>query len=324
MKIWYCFTPLITYVADTPEELIIACATMNSLPVTIATCGDFGDPIQHPPCDGSSTLANITAIITSILPSDLIVFFKACKHYNLNGVNLPFWRNWFAANPSSFLIPELLHHLHKMFWDHDHLWCTTVVGSQEIDFRFVLLQVWTDHHNVQWYIIGVIAGAAPTDFISAIRALMEFKYLTEAPHFTKKQVVHLDCCLKVFHWLKQSIVDTGAWWGKGGGDKPWAIPKLELLQGVVPSIYSHGTVMQWSTDPTEHVHIRVVKEPSRAGNNHNYDAQVCRHLDRRDKVECFDLILQIYDPTLMKMTVDKAAGNFSLPDLCPAVSDHLN
>ncbi|KAG0701310.1 hypothetical protein DFH29DRAFT_876015 [Suillus ampliporus] len=30
---------------DTPEELAITCTTMNSSPVTMATCGDFGDPI---------------------------------------------------------------------------------------------------------------------------------------------------------------------------------------------------------------------------------------------------------------------------------------
>ncbi|KAG2344282.1 hypothetical protein BDR05DRAFT_860035, partial [Suillus weaverae] len=394
----YCFTPLITYVADTLEELVIACTTMNSSPVTMATREDFGDPIRHPPRDGSSTLANIAAIITSISPSDLILFFEACKHYNLNGVDLPFWRNWLTANPSSFLTPELLHHLHKMFWDHDRLWCTTVVGLQEIDFRFALLQVCTgyrafkegisalkqatgrDHRNIQWYIIGVIAGAAPADFISAIRALMEFRYLAQAPHFTDKQVVDVDCCLKVFHQFKQSIIDTGARQGKGGGDKPWAIPKLELLQGVVPSIYSHSAVMQWSADPTEHAHIKVVKEPARAGNNHDYDMQVCRHLDCHDKVERFDLALQMraqedherdednegglvqhfvkdyfacvhdlingvhpqaprpyrtfstsintyhlsYDPMHTKMTVDKAAENFSLPDLRPAVSNYLD
>ncbi|KAG1744030.1 uncharacterized protein EDB91DRAFT_1050772 [Suillus paluster] len=324
----YCFTPLVAYVADTPEELVIACTTMNSSPVTMATHGEFGDPIRHPPCDGSSTLANIAGIITSILLSNLVAFFEACKHYNLNSVNLPFWRNWFAANPSSFLTPELLHHLHKMFWDHDRLWCTTVVSSQEIDFHFALLLRpcsgvrWSgiggaqirymtaapDHCNVQWYIIGMIAGAAPADFISAIWALMEFRYLAQAPHFTNKQVVDLEHCLKVFHQLKQSIVDAGAQRGKGGGDKPWVIPKLKLLQGVVPSIYSHGTVMQWSADPTEHEHIRVVKEPSRAGNNHDYDMQVCRHLNHHDKVECFDLALQMHAQEDHKSDKDNEGG----------------
>jgi hypothetical protein len=287
-----------------------------------------------------------------------------------------------------------------MFWDHDRHWCTAVVGTKEIDFRFALLQVCTgyrafkegisalkqatgrDHRNVQRYIVGVIAGAAPASFVSAIRALMEFRYLAQAPQFTDTQLVELGDCLDAFHQRKQTIVDAGARRGKNGRDKPWAIPKLELLHGVVPSIRSHGAVMQWSADPTEHAHIKVVKEPARAGNSHDYDAQVCRHLDRRDKVERFDLALQIraqedceedesdedndtgmvlhsvkdyfarahdlvdgvhpqaprpyrtfstsitayhlsYDPTLTRMTVDKAAEDFSLPDFRPAVSDHL-
>ncbi|KAG1902916.1 uncharacterized protein F5891DRAFT_1186059 [Suillus fuscotomentosus] len=71
------------------------------------------------------------------------------------------------------------------------------------------------------------------------------------------------------------------------------IPKLELLQGVVPSIWLLGILTQWSTDPTEHAHIAIVKVPARAGNNHDYDAQVCRYLDHRDKVDCFDLVLHI-------------------------------
>ncbi|KAG1854545.1 hypothetical protein F4604DRAFT_1932816 [Suillus subluteus] len=141
--------------------------------------------------------------------------------------------------------------------------------------------------------------------------------------------------------------------------------------------------MQWSADPTEHAHIRVVKEPLRAGNNHDYDAQVCCHLDHCDRVERFDLALQMRaqedreghesdednegglthhfvkdyfactrdlinsvhpqaphpyqtfsalinayhlndHPTLTKMTVDKASEHFSLPDLRPTVSDHLD
>ena len=212
---------------------------------------------------------------------------------------------------------------------------------------------------------------------------MEFRYLAQAPRFTDEQLQELDRCLKVFHRFKQAIVDAGARRRKGGGDKPWAIPKLELLQGVVPSIRSHGAVMQWSADPTEYAHIKVIKEPARAGNNHDYDAQICRHLDRHDKVERFDLALQIranseehhdnendcdddgtalhsvkdyfsyahdlingvhpqaprpyrtfstsitayhlsYDPTITRMTVDKATDDFSLADFRPAISDYLD
>ncbi|KAG1726239.1 hypothetical protein EDB19DRAFT_1833533 [Suillus lakei] len=261
---------------------------------------------------GFSRYSEGTPITTSILLSNLIAFFEACKDYNLNNVNLPFWRNWLTANPSSFLTPKLLHHLHKMFWDHDRLWCTTVVctGYRAFKEGISALKQATrqDHHNVQWYIVGMIAGAAPANFISAIQALMEFRYLAQAPYFTNKQVVDLDHCLKVFHRLKQSIVDAGARRGKGGGDKPWVIPELELLQGVAPSIYSCSAVMQWSADPTEHAHIRVMKEPSRAGNNHDYNAQVCRHLNCRDEVEHFDLTLQMHAQEDHKSDEDHEGG----------------
>ncbi|KAG1827386.1 uncharacterized protein BJ212DRAFT_1258179, partial [Suillus subaureus] len=72
------------------------------------------------------------------------------------------------------------------------------------------------HHSVQCYIIGMIAGAAPANFISAIHALTEFRYLTQALHFTDKQVVELDCCFKAFHWLKHSIVDARCSLGEKG------------------------------------------------------------------------------------------------------------
>ncbi|KAG2359046.1 hypothetical protein BDR07DRAFT_1378973 [Suillus spraguei] len=89
--------------------------------------------------------------------------------------------------------------------------------------------------------------------------------------------------LTTFHWLKHAIVDAGACRGKRGEDKPWAIPKLELLQGVIPSIYSHGAIVQWSADPTEHAHIKVVKESSGQGT-----ITTTMH-----KVERFDLTLQM-------------------------------
>ncbi|KAG1783205.1 hypothetical protein EV702DRAFT_1191636 [Suillus placidus] len=293
----YCFMPLVAYVADTPEELIIACITMNASPVTMATHANFGDPDRHPLRKGSSTLAHIQKVVMSVSPSKIVAFFEAGKQYHLNSVQRPFWVDWVTADPSSFLMPESLHHFHKMFFDHDCAWCIDVVGAKEIDFCFSLLHMCTgyhtfkegisnlkqtlgpDHCNIQHYIVGVIAGAAPSQFVMAIRTLLDFRYLAQAPQFSDETLT--------------DVIDAGAWRGKDGGSKSWAIPKLELLQGVVPSIRSHGALMQWSADPTKHAHIAVVKVPARAGNNHDYDAQVCRYLDHHDKVDLFDLALHV-------------------------------
>ena len=52
----YCFMPLVTYTADLPEQLMIACITKSSSPVTIAEKNQFGDAIPYAPRDSNLTL----------------------------------------------------------------------------------------------------------------------------------------------------------------------------------------------------------------------------------------------------------------------------
>ena len=44
-----CFTPLVAYIADLPEQQLVACVTKNASPITIATLPQFSDPFPHPP-----------------------------------------------------------------------------------------------------------------------------------------------------------------------------------------------------------------------------------------------------------------------------------
>lgn len=71
------------------------------------------------------------------------------------------------------------------------------------------------------------------------------------------------------------------------------IPKLEFLQSVVPAIRANGVPLQWSADVTEHAHITLVKDPAYNSNNNNYEPQICRNLDRKDKCRQFDLATAI-------------------------------
>ena len=77
----------------------------------------------------------------------------------------------------------------------------------------------------------------------------------------------------------------------GGCKDSWEIPKLELLQSVVPSIQCSGPVMQWSANVTEHAHIQEIKVPTCSGNNRNYYDQIARHLDHSDKCFRFDVAM---------------------------------
>ena len=44
----YCFTPLVAYIADTPEAATLACITGKTSPVTMASYKEFGDAEPHP------------------------------------------------------------------------------------------------------------------------------------------------------------------------------------------------------------------------------------------------------------------------------------
>ncbi|KAI5986321.1 hypothetical protein EDD15DRAFT_2174972 [Pisolithus albus] len=240
-------------------------------------------------------------------------YFDACAQFRLSGVSRPFWRDWLLSDPHRFLTPECLHHWHRMSWDHDVKWCKCALGSEELDFRFSLLPPITGlrqfksgitklkqvggrtQRDVQRYLVVVIAGAAHPDVVAAVRALTEFRYLAQAPAITEEGCEKIAAALAEFHHYKQAIIDGGLRRGDQSGSilEHWEIPKLELLQSVVPSISQVGSVLQWSADTTEHAHIEVVKDPASRTNNKDYSSQICRHLDRIEKCRMFDTAVRL-------------------------------
>jgi hypothetical protein len=140
------------------------------------------------------------------------------------------------------------------------------------------------HCDIQRYIIPVIAGTIPKQFLTAICALMDFRYLAQSCEIDEKTCTKINAVLKEFHNHKDAILTACACVGKG--NKPtdnWEIPKLEFMQSVVTNICANGTPLQWLADVTEHANIMEIKDPAHLGNNQNYEAQICWHLDRTDK-----------------------------------------
>ncbi|KIJ08531.1 hypothetical protein PAXINDRAFT_88737 [Paxillus involutus ATCC 200175] len=245
-------------------------------------------------------------------PNDLQAYFKACAKDRLNGVQKPFWDDWERSDPTNFLTPEPLHHWHREFYDHDIRWCMNAVGNAEIDFRFSIMQPITGQRHfakgittlkqvtrrvqrdLQHYIIGVIAGAAPAGVVRAVRALMDFHYLAQAPIINDDGCKAIQRTLSEFHRYKQSIIAAGARCGESGNVlEHWQIPKLELMQSVVPSIPDSGPAIQWTADTTERAHIDLIKDPASSTNNREYEAQICRALDRLEKCRGFELATRI-------------------------------
>ena len=65
-------------------------------------------------------------------------------------------------------------------------------------------------------------------------------------------------------------------------------------------------------------HIEVIKNPSDFSNNQNYESQICRHLDRAEKCQRFDLFTAVEDAGVDFRATTK---NFSEDDCASVASD---
>ena len=246
----YCYTPLAAYITDTPEQTLLACVGPKASPLTITTLKQFGDPVLHSLRTGSHTLTSICSISRKCSLKEYKEFLKFAKSLLLNGVVEPCWDEWPLSCPSHFLHVEALHHFFQFSWDHNVQWCIEVVTPPEINYCFSLLQMTAgyhafddgisqmkqvtgcDHQAIQHYIIGIIASAVPPRFLSAIHALVNFRYLAQAPVFTDQSLDKLSNTLQLFRTNKDAIMSAGC----QKDSASWEIPKLELLQSIVSNI----------------------------------------------------------------------------------------
>jgi hypothetical protein len=82
----YCFTPLASYIADTPEAMMLAMVGGNTSPVTMAMYKQFGDAFQHEPQTKSTTLVQLAVVHSHADPLDIKAFFCKAQKFHLNEV----------------------------------------------------------------------------------------------------------------------------------------------------------------------------------------------------------------------------------------------
>lgn len=316
-----CYTPLVSWIADLPEQRLIAGVLQNQSPVSEATSDQFGDgpgdpEWPHPRRDRNRTLQRITDAVTKTDPLDVPEFVKTCQEYGLIGVHQPFWRDWgnpeigngvLMACPSYFLTPDALHQWHKFFFDHPLKWAINIMTGNELDRRLAALQyrvgerhfkhgisklkqvTGREHREIQKVFIAVIAGAVPDRVLRSMRGLLEFIFLAQSLLFYDEHLNSLKAAHEEFHVGKSSIYNAGGRQGKRGPINHWNIPKLELMNAVHQSIVWMGASYQWTSDITERCHITHVKIPYRLSNRRNFHEQCCRYMDRVEKCLVFKM-----------------------------------
>ncbi|KAG1841109.1 hypothetical protein DFJ58DRAFT_732561 [Suillus subalutaceus] len=333
----YCFTPLASYIADTPEAMMLATVGGKTSPVTMAMYKQFGDAFQHEPRMKSTTLAQLTVVRSRADPLDIEAFFREAQKFRLNGVAEPFVRDWILAEPSHFFTPEDLHHIHKEFWDHDAQWLICAVGESEIDFRFSVLQPITGyqhfhggisklkqvtgrcHRDVQRYIIAVCVDAAP-GVLTAVRALMQFRYRVQSPRIDDDDIRRIGrvSFKQGFNYRCGSSLREGL---------------LDAKQ---------------TTEQLENINIDADADDADADADTPIELSAVQELPRRPVISYFAIARALqyrplgsvplplrsfvvgrtafhiaYDASIRKISIDDVAIKFSLPDLRPAIADFI-
>ncbi|KAF8868026.1 hypothetical protein BD779DRAFT_1615592 [Infundibulicybe gibba] len=277
---------LAAYIADYPEQCLVACCMENRCPHCLVDPSLRGSLLESLERDPPSILKLLDAHHHGVEPSEF-------DQHGIRPVYQPFWHDLPHCNIFRCLMPDLLHQLHKgVFKDHLVKWCTDLVGSTEIDVRFKamsghpglrhfkkrdIIRLWTgtEHKEMEKVFLGILAGAPGTNsrILTIARALLNFIYYAQLQTHTTKTLNALQSCLETFHENKDVFVELGT-------HNHFNFPKLHSLLHYLASILSLGANDGYNSEVPEHLHIDLAKDAYCASNKRDYHEQMVLWLQR--------------------------------------------
>ncbi|KAG9123583.1 hypothetical protein FRC07_014660 [Ceratobasidium sp. 392] len=284
-----CYPFLASYVADHPEQCLVACTTR--CPMCEQTTDGWGD------LDEPAPLRTKASTLRALEEAEVGI------KVGVNSLGLrtvwPFWADLPFVNLATAITPDLLHQLHTgMFLDHLVPWCKELMGEGDMDRRFKAM---TRYHDTRYFsrgisgvsqwtgreakemarvFLSVIDGAVPVKAVHAARALINFMFIAHTSSLTSLELREMDECLATFHANKEVFRKR-----KNGTVRNFnLIRKLHMLRHHTYSIRELGTPDGHNTETSERLHIPYAKEPYRASNKVDPTEQMAKYVVLRDAV----------------------------------------
>ncbi|OCH83867.1 hypothetical protein OBBRIDRAFT_742550 [Obba rivulosa] len=278
---------LAAYIADHPEQCLIACCRENLCPKCCVARDQRGGTMRWP----MRSVTEVCSILEAASQGASPVNFEK---WGLRAVN-PFWKDLPHADIFHSLTPDILHQLHKgVFKDHIVLWATacTEGGKLEVDRRFrampkhpelrhfkkgiSLVSQWTgtEYKNMKKVFLGVLSGGAEEAVTRAVRAVLDFIYYAHFEVHSDDSLKQLEDAWNTFHRFKHVFVHLGI-------RSEFNIPKIHLMQHYVTSIRELGTADGYSTEGPECLYIEFAKMAYNFSNKKGYTSQMATWLQRQ-------------------------------------------
>ncbi|KAF8590955.1 hypothetical protein K439DRAFT_1644482 [Ramaria rubella] len=228
----HCVFPLLAaYVANFPEQVLIACSQENWCP----QCTYPGEPIFHHPQEHMDSLREDPTL--------------ACENAGIHPISTPFWLGLpFCDIFRCFT--DILHQLHKgVFKDHLCSWCMSLASTTKTDACFQAMpshpslhhfkkgistiSQWsgTEYKNMEKVFVGLISGSIPSATLHAACGILDFIYLAQYPAHSTTTLTRLQDSLDQFHTHKDIFIKQNI--------RPhFQIPKIHALEHYITSIKS--------------------------------------------------------------------------------------
>ncbi|KAJ7040177.1 hypothetical protein C8F04DRAFT_1314136 [Mycena alexandri] len=293
-NVWPIFA---AYVADYPEQCLVACCKENRCPICTVDPNQRGGHGEHPLRDMRETLYLMRRQQDGQKDPEF-------ENDGIRAVYPPFWTNLPHSDIFQSFTPDLLHQLHKgVFKDHLVSWCTEIIGKLEVDNRF---RAMPDHHGVrhfkngisavsQWtgaehkemekVFLGLVAAGAEPEMVKAVRGLIDFAYFASLQSHTSQTLRAMRDSLNTFHDNKQIFIDLK------GRSSHFNIPKIHSLDHYEFLIRLFGSADGFNTESPERLHIDYAKNAYRASNRKDYIEQMTIWLQRQEAVARFSAYL---------------------------------
>jgi Plavaka transposase len=316
-QIRHVFPILAAYIADFPEQCLVACCKESRCPKCLVQHDRRGEPLDEP---GINSRPRMQKDILQTLHRHMAGLSNTLKEDGIrDDVYAPFWADLPHVDIFSCLTPDILHQLHKgVFKEHLVEWCINLAGAEELDARFQtmtshaglrhfkkgisVLTQWTgtEAKHLQKVFLGVLSGTVHSDVIKAVRAILDFIYYAHFSSHSTKTLAYMEVALQEFHKHKEIFV-------KLEQRTHYNIPKVHAMQHYISAIHTRGTADGYNTELPEQLHINLAKEGYRASNRRDYIEQMVRWLRRQESVNTFTAYLEWAMPEGYAADLDSAS-----------------